>query len=92
MQTVADDDKRLKFVPLDQAADPPSGLIEHLKDRWWVTHPERGLVFWVTGQLKSPQCNSSESIARHLAQMYPWAEVRFVPSVFRRINPSDYTN
>lgn len=82
-------DARLIFVPLDKATVPPSGLIEHIKDHWWVVHPDKGLAFW-DKKLMSPQCNSNEAVTRHLARVYPWAEIKFIPSVFRRINPHDY--
>lgn len=85
------DDPRLVYVPLESAIVPPSGLIEHLKDRWWSAHPERGLLFFDKKSM-SPQCNGDETVARALAaRLYPWAETIFVPSVFRRINPSDYS-
>lgn len=89
METVSADDPRLTFVPLEVATVPPKGLIEHLKDQWWTVHPEKGLVFY-DKKVMAPQCNSNESITRRFKEMYPWAEVRFIPSVFRRINPHDY--
>lgn len=90
---VNEDDPRLVFVPLSKAATPPPGLIEHLKDRYWCSHPENGLLFWsIPGsRLLAPQCNANEGIARHLRDsLYPWAEVKLVPSVFREIDPRDY--
>lgn len=81
------DDKRLRYVPLDKATVPPPGLIEHIKDSWWSVHPERGLIFFKD----SPQCNQNEAVSRHISSgHYPWAEVQFIPSVFRTINPQDY--
>lgn len=79
--------ERYVFVPIEKAVVPPSGLIEHLKDRWWIVHPEKGLAFF-DKKLMAPQCNGSETLARRLAP--EWAEVRFFPSVFRRIDPQDY--
>ena len=90
MKVISDDDPRLKFVPLEQAIIPPSGLIEHIKDRWWAVHPNKGLIFWGKGQ--SPQCNSNKDIAERIFVIYPWAEVKFIPSVFRQINPNDYVD
>lgn len=87
---IAEDDPRLKFVQIADAAVPPGGLIEHIKDSWWAAHPTKGLVFWSVRGHASPQCNKDESITRHLSKMYPWSEVRFVPSAFRRIKLSDY--
>ena len=82
-----DDDKALRFVALEKATVPPVGLIEHFKDCYWVVHPTKGVVFWK----HSPQCNSNKEIADRIAKsMYPWAEIKLIPSVFRRINPHDY--
>lgn len=89
MEIVEHDDPRLVFVPLDKAVVPPSGLIRHIKDHWWVTHPEKGLAFF-DKKYMSPQCNSNKSVTEHIARMYPWAEIKFIPSVFRRIDLNDY--
>ena len=88
---VAENDARLIFVPLEKATVPPPGLIEHIANSWWVVHPEKGVVFW-DKKYMSPQCNTNELLTKRFAAMYPWAEVRFIPSVFRRINPQDYCN
>lgn len=95
MVGLAEDDPRLVFVPIEEAVIPPPGLIDHIKDRWWAHHPTKGLVFYKSGPPKSsflsPQCNASEEIAKRLLKhMYPWAELKFVPNVFRKINPRDY--
>lgn len=91
MSVVPSDDKRLIFIPLEKAIVCPSGFVQHIKDHWWVVHPEKGLVFW-DKKVMSPQCNSNESLTRRIwEQMYPWAEIKFIPSVFRTINPSDWT-
>lgn len=81
---------RFKFVPIDEAVVPPSGIIQHFKDHWWIVHPEKGLAFFDSRGWLSPQCNGDERVTRRLAQHYPWAEVQFIPSAFRRVNPSDY--
>ncbi len=81
------DDKALRFVPIEKATIPPSGLIEHFKECFWCVHPEKGIVFWK----RSPQCNTNKlSATRIRDHMYPWAEVHFLSSVFRKINPHDY--
>ena len=87
MEQVEDTDKRLSFLPLEKATNPPEGIIEHIKDRWWIVHPIKGLVFF---RKFAPQCNSNEELTKSLAVMYPWSKVQFIPSVFRRINPRDY--
>ena len=80
-------DKHLRFVPLNKATIPPSGLIEHFKDCYWVVHPKKGVVFWK----HSPQCNANKVIADRIAEhMYPWAEVKLMASVLRRSNGHDY--
>lgn len=74
------DDPRIQFVPFEREPDEGDRI---MRDRWWVAHPERGLVTWVSygrNAIISPQCNAVESITRALAaKLYPWAEVRFVP-------------
>ena len=57
MTVIEPTDPRLKFVPEAEASVPPGGLIEHFKDRYWVVHPEKGLVYWITSG--SPQIQSS---------------------------------
>lgn len=81
-----ENDKNLNFVPVEKAIVPPAGLIEHIKDHWWLVHPTKGIVFWK----HSAQANQHEVLARTWQLKNPWAEVMFLPSVFRRINPSDY--
>jgi hypothetical protein len=89
---IEENDPKLVFVPLEEATTPPAGLIEHLKDRWWAIHPEKGLIFYKAyNGNPSAQCNPSETTSRALNEkLYPWAEIKFVPSVFRRVNPHDY--
>lgn len=91
---ISEDDPRLVFVPIEKATVPPAGLIEHIKDRWWAVHPTKGLVFWKATPREthlSPQCNRSEVGTREIFyRMYPWAEIQFIPSVFRSIRVSDY--
>lgn len=87
-----EDSPRLFFVPLEEAIVPPRGLIECIKDSWWSVHPTKGLIFW-DKRARSPQCNSNEAIARRLQQqLYPWAECKFIPLVFRRIDPREYVD
>lgn len=81
-----------RFVPIEKAIVPPPGLINHLKDRWWAVHPEKGIAYFVgaTGKHFSPQCNHSEATMRYLKKNCSWAEIRFIASVFHIINPHDY--
>ncbi len=90
---VEPNDPRLVFVSLEEAAIAPDGLCQHYKDRWWSYDPERGVIFWKPERrsLSFPQCNSNEYAARyHGERMYPWAEIKFISSVFTQANPLDY--
>ncbi len=92
--TVEKDDPRLVFIPLEDAIVAPDGLCNHFKDHWWSYDPERGLIFWSPNTRHThrfPQCNGREHTARSLQErMYPWAETKFVPSVFIKATPQDY--
>lgn len=94
MYKMTEDDPTITYISIEEATKPPGGLIEHLRDKWWSVHPTKGLIFYVgKGKPKcfSPQCNSNEDITRRIQEMlYPWAEVRFMPSVFIKRKPSDY--
>lgn len=90
-------ERNFLFVPLIEAIECPSGLVEHFKDCWWAVHPENGIAYWCPKykrdrrvEVGAPQCNSNEVIARKVAALYPWAEVIFIPSVFRKIDVSLY--
>lgn len=89
MSSMAEDDKRLSFLPLEKATNPPAGFLNHVKDHWWAVHPTKGLVFF---KKTSPQCNSNESLSKRINAMYPWAEVRLIPSVFFPVDPNDYAS
>jgi hypothetical protein len=81
----------LHFVPFEEAAVPPSGIINHFQNRYWVCHETHGVLFYKVDGFHSPQCNASEAIAISIRdQLYPWAEVRKIPSVFVKVNPRDY--
>lgn len=86
---IARDDRRLTFVPVDEASVPPDGMVRHIKERWWCVCPDRGLIFFRLhrGSSQHPQCNADESLARRVMErLYPWAECRFVASVFVKDN------
>jgi hypothetical protein len=92
---LSEDDPRLLFMPIETATRPPSGIIEHLKDRWWLSHPAKGIIWYCNEKRKSfetssPLCNANRDAVMYSSKPYPWATVLFLPSVFRRINPRDY--
>ena len=81
------------FIPLRDLITPPTGIIKHIKDSYWVCCPEEGLLFVRLNQSKEliEQCNANESIAvRVRDMMYPTLDVKFVPSVFLRVNLRNY--
>ncbi len=93
MTPLLEDDPRLIYVPWKAAIVPPPGLIEHLKDKFWCVHPLRGLIYFKIRKQGSatPQCNNNINICTSIRdQLYTFSEVKFAPSVFRRINPHDY--
>jgi hypothetical protein len=84
------------FVPVDQLTSPPEGHVDHLGQRWWMVHPEKGLAFYNPHRRSghgnpygSPQCNSNKKISERLCQ--PWAEVRLIDHVFLPLKMQDYT-
>lgn len=84
-----EDDPKLSYVKIETASQPISGLNECIKDSWWMHHPERGLIFY--DKQMSPQCNKNKLISEMVQKrLYPWADIVFVPFVYRRINPNDY--
>lgn len=77
-----------KFLPFGDGLNP-IGLVNALRDRWWLIHPEKGFAFF---QGRSPQCNSHEVIVRSLVSDFPneWAEIRFYPLVCVPIYADDF--
>ena len=91
-------DSRLVFLKEEDVMNA-TGYCQILKDRWFIVLPEtRELVFWQPSKKRegkligaSPQCNSSENVARHVRdKMYPWAEIKFFERVACPIDPKDY--
>jgi hypothetical protein len=86
---------RYNFLPEDKATTPPtSGYFQALSNRWWVSHPEKGLAFfWMRGDkgLGSPQCNINESISIKIGvNSIEGAQVKFIPVVYVPIDLRDY--
>ena len=90
--TVESNDKRLVFVPVDEAIQPKLGICMCYKDKWWIVD-DKGLLFWQDkkGGSRYPQCNSNKFVADTIHQkMYPWARVEFIPWVYEKVDPRDY--
>jgi len=85
-----------RWLPWDEAErGPDRGFCMVVSNNWWITHPEKGLLFfWSRGTkgLGSPQCNPNESLSRRLGDMSntPGSEIRFVKRVFVPIHIRDY--
>jgi hypothetical protein len=96
---IDENDPRLVFVPIEQLAESPGGIVEHIMDCWWQVHPDptKGAVFWNPRPDKYvigygiPECDNEKSAAEKRHQKYPWAEIRFIPDVYCPVNERDYT-
>lgn len=82
-----ENDPNLNFVKLEVLTVPPHDLIKHIKNSYWICHPEKGAVFW---RMHSPQCNTNVKLVLQWIQRFPWAVIVFIPSAFIKINPHDY--
>ena len=78
----------ITYMSLFEATmEPQSGHWEIYRRCWWVYYPGKGLAFY----MKSPQCNSNESIARKVQESYhPDAELLFLERVAIPHNCNDY--
>lgn len=66
---VEKDDKRLSFLPLEQAAKAKGNVFAY-HDYNWCVCPERGLILF-NG---TPQANSNADLSEDLRKrLYPWA-------------------
>lgn len=93
MTPVEPTDSRLRFVSIEKAAELKEGIVYCYLNRWWVCHPEKGIIFYRPEGTHggSPQCNTREDVTRDMAsRLYPWAEVKLLPVVIQRVDPHDY--
>jgi hypothetical protein len=83
--TIAIDDPRLEFLPFDSVDKAKPGPCQLYLNFWWVTHPDRGIVFWCPTKRRDytmPQSNRDENVAKMIAmRLYPWAEVKLIERV-----------
>lgn len=74
------DKKLLKHVTIEKATMVFDGATA-LCNRWWIV--DDGCILFYRG--RAPQCNSQKEIAEAIRdRLYPNAEVRFLPVVYRR--------
>jgi hypothetical protein len=79
-------------IPIKLASAPTGGVRHVYVDYWWlVSDDECVYTFGPTG---SPQCNASKTVVERLAgdcSNYPgFQEIRQLPYVSFRVNPTDY--
>ena len=73
-------DPHLTFHP---QGEPLEGATV-MRNRWWVVHPDKGLVVF----RDSPQCNSQKAAALMIRRkLYPWAEVQFLEVAIVNVGP-----
>jgi len=98
-------EEQYHFIPIAVLSAPPGdGPFMHYVGRYWMVHPDKGAAFYNpvstrTGRRRrpghgSPQCNSSEDVARMVASNavdWPY-EIRLVESAWVPINLSDYAS
>lgn len=87
--------EKFEFLPIEQAKTARKGLIHCFENSYWCVHPQRGLAFYNPRHRKddhetvlgSPQCNSSEAIAKMITRNRDWAEVVFIDKAFVDVDP-----
>lgn len=82
------DDPSVGFIPLDEIAKPIDGVVYCHVDKWFLVHPERGVVCHIRRErgrqpVKKIMCNANEEVTRRIGALYwPWAEVKQLPLAF----------
>jgi hypothetical protein len=89
---IKENDPRIEFVHLDVAAIPPEGIIEHIKDHFWLSHPNKGIIYLRHNRrFRSPLCSHSyEDLSKMWHEFLPWTEILFIRSVFQRVRIASY--
>lgn len=86
-EPLKEDDKRIRYVSENDALVAPEGIVCHYKNRWWLVHPTKGLLFF-RGTV--PQCNFNKAVTEKMHWIAPWSVIKFYESVFVKVNPHDY--
>lgn len=72
---------------------PDTGFCQVYSKRFWIVHPENGLVFAkFRGDrgLGSPQCNGNKTITDKFLESYPGCSVEFFERVFVPVDLRDW--
>jgi len=73
------DDQRVSYKALPDAQFASEGHVLHIKEKYWLVHPIMGIIFFKG----SPVFCFSENQARNWQRLlFPFAEVRYLASVF----------
>ncbi len=73
----------LSYISIVNAEEAPEGVIENIKEKYWVTHVSNGVVFVDN----IPQCENTEEKAEKLLNKFDrkYYFIKFMPFVFRKI-------
>lgn len=92
------------FITVEEASDPPMGLVMVIKNYWWPVDEEGRIAFynpWLKNRSRgrrfhgygSPQCNANRIIAERVAKNYGWAtECIQIPAVFVKEDSRDWAD
>lgn len=76
-------DKNIVSVSLEEATQIPEGYCSIYKNKYWLIHPDGGLLFYNCFGSLHPQCNTDFAIADRIrSQLYHWATIEKVDTVF----------
>ena len=76
--------KQWRHVNLTELVKPKDHHEVYL-DRWWITHPENGALFW--GDI--PQCNRDRRIPEMMVKQHTGHEVQLIPVAYIPIRQED---
>lgn len=76
-----------------------SGIVNAMRDRYWLVHKEKGLIFYKSKfhhglREAHPQCNSNVKVVESLFKHHDknMVEIKFIPLVLKPVNVEDYCN
>lgn len=77
------DSPLLSYMPVEKAL-LKEGECFAFRNKWWACCPQRGLIFYKFDGIRPAlaQCYVTKEIAEsQIAQMFPWAEAKFMELV-----------
>ena len=77
------DESKITYISFDDAENAPEGIVEHIKDRYWIVNGKKGLVFVDDVPFVK---KSEEKADQMLLNFDPRIfYVKFMSSVFRKV-------